>query len=190
MKRCFIALGLEKSALEAALRLQAEIKKLPDHAAKRIRLAPKGNLHMTLKFLGDVAEDMLPKVKQSLSALAQGWQRTAIELRGVSAFPSAKRPKSVFAAIAQGAQASALMQQTDAAMGQLGFATDAKARIPHVTLARINQPQPGGPLSQWLSAHRPASLGDIDTSAIILYQNVLEPSGAIYTPMERFETGT
>lgn len=155
--RLFTAVDLPAAIVERLDRFQQSLKPLA-----KINWSPVSNLHITTKFLGEVAEDQLDALKRALAALPK---RDAIPIgvRGVGFFPR------VFWVGVDAPALTALHADTDAAVSDFGAAREERAYHPHVTLARIRQEHtaPFGHGSVPMPAD--AEFGDFTTDRQFLY---------------------
>ena len=186
--RCFIGLAVEPQTRRALSSLFSALKVLGPEAAQKIRPVPPGNLHLTLKFLGESTQKQHEALSRGLSKISTRFEAPRASLAGLSAFPSPQNPRAIFAKVAVGAETIiALGQAVEHAAIRAGFGPETRARVPHVTLARIKNPKRGGPLTQFILKQREtAPWGEIDGRAMILYQSKCLPEGSVYTPLERF----
>jgi len=190
MKRCFIALALPPETRERLARLAAGLKRLPRHAAQRLRPVAAANLHVTVKFLGPTADEQVGPVTDALRAVAAKHPLGHATLSGVGAFPSAARPRILFAALSHGhAEVAALAEAVEAAVEPLGFPREGRPHVPHVTLARVEGAKAHGPLTTWLETPPAEPFGPVDTTALVLFESALTPQGSIYTPLAQLPLG-
>lgn len=182
--RCFVALKIDGHARASLPRLSEELFGLPRGAARKVRVVPAANLHVTVKFLGDLHEEGIPSLQQALGQVAARMAPPAAELQGVGAFPSMERPRVIFAMACKGKAALIeLAKQVEGACAELGFAEEQKGHVPHVTLARVDRARAGGPLTTWLENVKPRVFGTVDAQALVLFESRLRPNGPSYRPL-------
>ena len=192
MIRCFIALRLDAKARQALFELgQQLLSRKPEHGARKIRPVPRANLHLTVKFLGNTADAQIKPLSKTLAELSRDFAPYPQTLRatvvGLDAFPNRRRPRAIFAAIHEGlSELRRLMDEVEVVCQMHGFDPERKPRVPHVTVARIERARPNGPVSDFIGQHADQRWGTIDTSALVLYQSQLQPSGSVYTPLATF----
>ena len=149
-----------------------------------------GNLHLTLKFLGDVAEGRVDAIVGALSGAASDVSVFAADLRGLGAFPSAARPRVVWAGVTEGAGAMVeLADRIDAALAAHGFAREARPFSPHVTLGRVRQPGRNQALRDALQDGAAREFGRIRVARASLMRSELSPRGARYTELAAVRLG-
>jgi 2'-5' RNA ligase len=138
------------------------------------------NLHLTLKFLGDVALERTAEVSCTLAESAAGVPVFSAELRGVGAFPHAGRPSVVWAGLMGADALVRLAERLEASLELQGFARESRAFHPHVTLARVKGRPPGG-LRALLERHAATSFGPVVIASVELYESELRREGAKHT---------
>lgn len=144
------------------------------------------NLHVTLRFLGEVetavAEDL---------ALALGRIRAApfpLQLAGVGHFEKARaagsRPHAVWAQVAPSTPLEQLRRKVDQACAAVGLGHDERRFVPHVTLARLNAGS--GPAGPWLAAHALLRAGPWQVADFALFESHLTAHGSHYAEVVRY----
>jgi RNA 2',3'-cyclic 3'-phosphodiesterase len=174
--RAFVAVfpppEVRKKALVAARRLPS---------ANRVRWARPENVHLTLKFLGDVREEALDGLSAALGEVCARHAPFDAALVGLGAFPSARRARVLWAGVDAGSdQLRSLAADVDAALAPLGFEREKRPYVPHLTLGRIR----GQPASFDL----PSSIEDLGFRVlhVELMESVLTAEGAIYRTVDTF----
>lgn len=142
-------------------------------------------LHLTLKFLGEAAEDRLGAIVEALRGLARS-NEIALRFRGVETFPNHRHPRVIWAGIEAGAELAALAADIEARMEALGFARDEREFAPHVTLARIQTREPLEKLMSAAAALASYDFGAMVTREFQLFRSTLKPGGSEYSVVESF----
>lgn len=174
--RCFVAIELA-AALRAPL-VQL-LRGLP--RSREVRWCTEDQLHVTLKFLGEVEEGRIPKVCAALAAAGAQVEPFAVRLDGLGAFPTPRNPRVFWGGIADPAGGCArLVQLMDPPLEQLGFPREARAFTPHVTLGRSKSPAGNAVVRQALETARPPATAEMTVEQITLFQSILRPEGAQY----------
>ena len=170
--RTFVAVELTGSqVLESIKKLQSEIN-IP---AKPVEIQ---NMHFTLMFLGEIPQDMVPKVQAQLDTIQ--FSSFDIGFVGVGAFPNPKFPRVVWVGIdpVGGQKLVDLAKAVEERLAPLGFKSD-KPFKPHVTIFRIKNKT--GDITDQLTRHAKTEFGSQKVSSIKFKQSVLTPSGPIYS---------
>jgi 2'-5' RNA ligase len=151
------------------------------------------NLHLTLKFLGDVPTGEIGEVASTLS---QGVARTGedlgpdhagpftLQLTGMGSFPSGSNPKVIWVGVSHGREAlTALALRVEAALARLGFPPDGRGFSPHLTLGRCRSPRNQTELRKVMDALRDYAAPPLRVDRVTLFASDLRPSGPVYTPL-------
>ena len=147
---------------------------------------PEENLHITVKFLGEVRDEQLSKLQASLSAIPP----VALRLRSerVGFFPPRGGPRVFVVHLTGDAERLVTLHQSvEAAMEPLGFPRENRSFKPHVTLARARA-RFGAPASiKPPILANPELPGELFTvEALTLFRSDLRREGAVYSAVERF----
>jgi 2'-5' RNA ligase len=177
--RCFVALGLPQSLRESeAAFFSGEGRGVPG-----VRWATGENLHLTLKFLGDVAAEMVPEIRAVMDGSLAGQGPFLLELRGAGAFPSVQRPRVVWVGLSVGAaEATRLAGIVQASLAPLGFAPEGRSFTPHLTVGRVKAPgRDRGALPRLIARVRDRVWGEAMAREVHLVRSELFPAGPIYS---------
>lgn len=182
--RLFVAIPLPTDvAVEAS-------SALPDLPGLR-RVRPE-HLHITLAFLGAVAEERLDDVIAATRTAAAGQPPFTVTLEGVGRFPESGEPRIVWMGIVQGARESSNLAATlRRALTDRGLPFDGKPFRPHVTLARVTQDADRATaraIAATTERLRAPKLR-FDVDALIPFESVLSPKGPRYTPRAAVKLG-
>jgi 2'-5' RNA ligase len=156
-----------------------------------VRWVGPENVHLTLKFLGDVDEALLADLKAALAAVAAAAEPFALSLKAGGCFPNARAPRVIWIGLAEGAEeAVALAAAVERALEPLGFAREKRPFRPHLTIGRVKDVQAGAPTA----ANKIERLKEYDVppataEAVALIKSTLTPEGSIYEEIGRFRLG-
>jgi RNA 2',3'-cyclic 3'-phosphodiesterase len=134
--RLFIAINLpdkEKQRLSEALAAIAERHPLP------VRWLATDSLHITLKFLGETAESMVPQLEQALHHASHDCEEFDVTIGGFGAFPSSSRPSILWVGVTAPVELLNLQQQIEAGLTPFGFEPEGRPFKPHITVARAEK---------------------------------------------------
>jgi len=191
MVRTFVAIELTPQVLERLADTQARLQRGPGGRAGRW-VRPEG-IHLTLKFLGDVAEEKLGAVYEAVRQACEGHSSVPLEIAGLGCFPNARRPRVVWVGVREGTgQLAALQRDIEARLERLGYPPEGRTFTPHLTLARVRQE---ALRSEVEALGRSVSESDVDLVAEMLAESVhvmksdLQPGGAVYTELLRAPLG-
>ena len=152
--------------------------------AGALRWVERDALHVTLRFLGEITEPEVEFTIEAARVAAAASTAFSITLAGGGAFPSLRRPRTVWVGVAEGAERLvALSQALDAALAERRFRRDARDFHAHVTVARMRSEGTTPDLSGFAERlKRPAApvIGSQQVGAISVMESALLPSGAVY----------
>ena len=145
------------------------------------------NIHLTLRFLGEIDDSHVEKIAAHLRKHLAGVESFSLRVRGVGVFPSAKSP-SVLWVGAEPLDGSLRLVQaaTEAAAQTAGLKAEQRAFSPHLTLARVRDLVSVGSFSEILSQHRDFDGGEIRVESVALFSSTLTPHGAPYACIKEF----
>jgi 2'-5' RNA ligase len=134
--RLFIAINLpdkEKQRLSETLAAIAERHPLP------VRWVATDSLHITLKFLGETAESVMPLLEQVLRDASHDTEQFDVTIGAFGAFPSSSRPNILWVGVTEPADLLNLQQRIEAGAALLGFEPEGRPYKPHITVARAEK---------------------------------------------------
>ena len=138
------------------------------------------NLHLTLRFLGNLEPAALELARQAVATAAVGIGPFTVELRGLGGFPSTRAPRVVWAGVVTGGERlSALHAALEAALASRGIPAEGRPFHSHVTLGRARDPRGAGVLGPALGAD--PRFGEAPVTALHLMRSELHPRGARYS---------
>jgi 2'-5' RNA ligase len=169
--------------------LAAEIDRLRARAPAVSWVVP-ANLHLTLKFLGNVAPARVDALGAALAAVAAGADGFDLVVEGLGAFPTPGRPRVIWAGTAAGRPAAAaLADRVDAELAGLGLAREARPFTAHITLGRVREPRREAALAEALAAGASTRFGVVRAARVSLMRSELSPRGARYTELGGWPLG-
>jgi len=176
-------------AIELPGEVKAEIKRLQDTLKAGnplwLRWVSPESIHLTLKFLGDIAGDRIEEIIMAITDAANGIGPFSLQVEGLGIFPNPRRIQVVWVGLAGDLdKLSKLQMQIETNLAILGFPAEGRAFTPHLTMARVRYPPP--PLetqkfTQLLDTTRAGSDKIIAVNSVNLMQSQLTPQGAIYS---------
>jgi RNA 2',3'-cyclic 3'-phosphodiesterase len=169
MMRLFIAIDIP-SALRSGLHdMGREIQ--------GARPVPADQLHLTLRFIGDVETQALFPLKEGLGTLAIS--PFSLELQGVGRFPLRGAPRVVWAGVNSQQELTLLHSRIEDILEQLGYAKETRPFAPHLTLARMKTAATDS-LRQFLARYTTYHSAPFPVEHVNLYSSKLTPAGAIH----------
>ena len=181
--RSFIAIpitpGIQKSAARLVSRLSGD--------SDGIKWVPTDNLHLTLKFLGDVDNREVPKVCEVLRRCCAEVGPFTILFRGVGGFPNAARARVVYAGVAEGGEPlKRIVEGLEVELAELGFKPEPRDYVPHLTLGRTRGgSRRGSPeVAERIEQNAGSDLGSMEVDRVLLMASFLDKAGPTYQVMD------
>jgi len=195
MIRAFLAVELSEDFRNQIARIQQELKtslarELP--GAVHLSWVRPASIHLTIKFLGDIDEQIIEPLREELAEVFMDQRAISIPLERLGAFPSFQAPRILWVGAAkqweQGEDAkrlAALHETVETCCDALGFAADCRPLKPHLTLARIKAGgrECGQALARSGVLDWPVSLGALAVESVALMKSELNPTGSVYTKL-------
>ncbi|HYW78168.1 MAG TPA: RNA 2',3'-cyclic phosphodiesterase [Thermoguttaceae bacterium] len=179
--------------INAAIRSTAEklIESLRPAGADVKWVEPQ-NMHLTLKFLGEVPTNEIPHVCDSVARATAKIDPFEFEVRGAGAFPNATRPRTLWLGAGAGEEAMiALHGHVEKALMKLGYRKEHRRFHPHLTIGRVRQGGPGvQQLGELLKEQSDLEAGKTTVSHVVVFSSELDRSGPIYQALGRAKLGT
>ena len=185
--RAFVGCMLDLGATRRVVELSRATRLRAESAGWSVRWVPPPNLHVTLRFLGDIDRGLVDPIVTALRDVARSTPPLVVGLSGLSAFPDRAAPEVIFAEVARGhGSLEAVVAKLEDALEALGIARSDRRFVGHVTLGRVQYRQGG------LDAVAPAvtDCGAGTVTAIDLYRSDLFSKSSEYVSLGRALLGT
>jgi 2'-5' RNA ligase len=180
--RAFIAIDLSE---EIEQRLEDVIRNFKNQLLNiPVRWVPAANIHLTLKFLGDVSLSNLDMLTEMIQAEISTHHEFEISVGGSGAFPNLRQPRIIWIGVEAPAELMAIQNGIETTTGRLGYAREERAFSPHLTLGRVSRnasAQDIKVISKVIESSRIGFLGATCVEKVHLYRSDLQPTGAVYT---------
>jgi 2'-5' RNA ligase len=177
--RCFIAVSCSQDVLQRLLDFQRLLA-----GVKGLKLVDAGNVHLTLKFLGEVEEDVVKQISRELSFL-ETESRFNVDVHGVGVFPSLSRPSVVWAGLKDGGRVSELHHAIELRIKGYCFQPEARFH-PHFTLARVKFLENRESLAKIVFDGKERDFGSCTINSVKLMSSTLTPSGPVYSSVREY----
>ena len=175
--RCFIAIPLSQEIKEKIAEIQKHFE-IPG-----IKLVEKENLHITLKFLGEVEEG---KVRQIVEILREiEFEQFEFEILNVNAFPSTNFVRVIWLDV-KGREIYELKRLIDSLLEEIGFSKD-DGWVPHLTIARVKFLKDREALFKTMEKLRSIKVGNEKAERFVLFESRLRREGPIYNKIEEIK---
>src|SRR3989339_1479831 len=180
--RLFIAIALDRAIRERLGAVQSELRMIEPG----IKPVETENIHLTLRFLGEVAEPKLPELSRAIGAV-QNYPAFKLDLQGLGAFPDERHPKVVWV---RGLDSSRTLEEMYGGLEKelldIGFPPDDHKFSAHITLGRNKSPKYNNEFRSLMNKYSLESFGRQAVNKVSLLQSVLMPAGPIYTNIRDF----
>jgi 2'-5' RNA ligase len=181
--RLFFAITLPHPSAEA---LAAGTSAMPG-----VRWVPPSQMHFTLKFLGEIANERVPGIVEAVGGAVSEAQSFDARLGDVGSFKN-PRETVIWIGVEHGSEAmAALARQIDLALEEIGIPRESRRFVPHLTVARVKNPALApraitDAKSRWGTQKGVDKYCLFVIDSFVMMQSELHSSGPIYTEMERF----
>jgi len=184
--RAFIAVDLDDPVIEKI----CNVIEILNSRLTEIRWLRKENLHLTLKFLGNIAESQVEPITAALRHPLGLFSPCTISAKGLGVFPDFRRPKILWVGLT-GDQLVQLAAEIESALMPIGFTPENRAFTPHLTIGRWREgSRPAKNLRQEIDSLNDFEFGACAVRQIVLFQSVLKPEGASYSELRTIQLGT
>ncbi len=187
--RCFIAIELPediKNFIDQLVNLKSSVE--------GVNLVKKENLHLTLKFLGEIEIDLIPSIVNSLRDLAKEFSPFTLKISHPGVFPDKVKPRVIWIGLEYSEILKDLAVKVDEEIYKFGIEKEQRRFKSHITIARVKNFQNGRYIFEkiWKTfkennlIDNPAQKPHFHVTEFVLMKSTLTPKGSIYEVLERF----
>ena len=183
--RSFLAFDIPQNVRGKLGRLIADFSK----KEKDVKWITAENLHVTMKFFGDVEEELLlGKISDAISQVTSSVNPVALKCSGVGVFPNWKYPRVIWAGFLGDAEpVLALYDNLEKVIAGFDLKKDARAFRLHLTIGRASALKSTSLLINLVNGLGPIDFGKVVIDHLTLYKSVLTREGSVYTALRKFE---
>jgi 2'-5' RNA ligase len=190
--RTFIAIEIPAEIKTALSGLQTELRR----AGADVSWTKPDNIHLTLKFLGEIEERLVNEIERACVGVAAEFQPFKLDLTGAGVFPNARQPRVLWAGLSgEIEKAVKIQRRLDERLMALGFDREEKSFRPHLTIGRVKWNKMAScstrsdRLRELLALADSYQLPELSFSVkeIVVMRSELHPAGARYTSLARAE---
>jgi RNA 2',3'-cyclic 3'-phosphodiesterase len=183
--RAFIALEIPPKVQEDLYRATSNLRR---GTGSLIRWVPAENMHLTLKFLGDISPTNVEFLTQMIRTEAEAYHCFEIRLTGLGIFPNSKRPRVIYIGIQAPAELESLQHAVESGTRRLGYESEDRSFSPHLTIGRVKNALRISAADQQkiqraLEETKIDSLGTARVNSVHLYKSDLQSTGSVYTKL-------
>ena len=164
MKRIFIAIELPRKIKAKLTNIQKNFSNL------KAKWVKPEHLHMTLVFLGNIAEQRISEIEKNCSKNARKFSTFKIEFIGLGAFPNSTRPHTLWVAVKDSENLIQLQRKLSQGLRKLGFQIEDRQFSPHLTLARLKK---RSNLKEQISKYQKVNFGKMIVGEFDLFESQL-----------------
>lgn len=175
--RCFIAVEIPEPLRAAIHELSGRLKK----SGSDVTWVSRDNIHITLKFLGDTGESMLPLIRQRLAKILFNYKPFCIRISGAGSFPPGRHSRVLWFGIQEAPLLQALQRDVESGMRLLGYAADERPYQAHITVGRVKAGRLSSEVMKELAQLEAAEVGSFEVRSIALMKSELGRGGPVYT---------
>lgn len=180
--RCFIAIDISEGIRQSI----ADVIGKCNQKSKGIKWVAVENIHITLKFLGEVNEGLMPDIQKRLAPVCAARNIFGVNIKGAGAFPNFKYPNVLWIGIDESEKLKRLYEDMEDVLSELGFEKENRKFSPHLTIGRIKDRKGIESVIKEIYTFKDAFFGSIDVNEILLMRSILKPEGAEYSKIAAF----
>lgn len=180
MKRLFIGIPIESETVLKMTAIWRNDQVLNHHVVKWVN--PE-NWHVTLIFLGDTPESSVSLLQQLIEESFSKAGFFGTELKGIGVFPSSHNPKVLWLGLEDIQSLMPFYNRLAEMLHTYGFVLDSKPLKPHLSLARVKNPDHNSAFDLFLRQYQSHLFGSIGIYRVVLYESTLTTNGPVYKPL-------
>jgi len=182
--RCFVAIDIDKDLREGIASIQEDLRRRLSGSVGAVKWVRPEQIHLTLKFLPEVDEQMLPQLYEAVALSVSGHERFSFEMPCLGSFGSPIRvvwigPDSEIDALVK------LQRDIEKALAESGWPEEDRPFSAHLTLARIKNRLRDNRLANMIRDYGRLNLAAVKVDSVAVYKSQLTPNGPVYTLLSR-----
>jgi 2'-5' RNA ligase len=183
--RCFVAVEVDAESLKKLRRLLTSLPAVAD-----VRWSRPEQLHLTLKFLGQVPDTLVPQLADELQQVSRACAPFRVRLTALGGFPTAARPRVLWCGVDDPAEGCRRwLSRAEPMLEVLGYPREQRSFTPHITLGRSRSATGSHGLAGVLRSAPDLSGPFFEVTEVVLFESRLHPKGARYLPVSRAVLG-
>lgn len=182
MPRVFIAIKLPE---DICLRIDEFNAKNVLSKINNVKPVERENLHITIKFLGEISQAVIPKIIDELNRISKEFPQFKVKVKGIGVFPSPDVPRVIWVG-AESSEIHIIKKSVDESLSRFGFEKDEKF-ISHITIGRVKRGNPAEKLKELMRSN--IDFGEFTAKELVLFESILTPQRPIYKEIKTFVLG-
>ncbi len=184
--RTFLALPLDEVIVERLVEVQQSLAS----AGARVRWVDRKNLHLTIKFLGDVTDEQSPEVCRVVEKVAAQIEPFEFSVARVVSVPPAGAMRMVWVGVDEPTgRLEKLHELLEESYAEMGFKKENRSFRPHLTLGRVKGRQNVRQLRAAVAEIAESDFGVTSINELIVFSSQLTPDGPVYSPLAKVKLG-
>ena len=177
--RSFVSIDIDDPQIQS--RVESVTSSLVGLGAD-IKPVERENVHITIKFLGNVNTSRIEQVKTVLGNIR--FQPFSLEVKGTGAFPNMNRINVIWIGLGQGwTSVERIYEQSEQLLSEIGIVKESRGFSPHVTIARVKSSRRRDDIAKFLENLADQDFGVLEVKTVRLKESVLSPSGPKYSTL-------
>ena len=184
--RAFLAIEIE-DYIKDKIDITQEV--IYDTASANIKYVETENIHLTLKFFGDVTDNKIKQINKTITKVISDYKKYTMKIVNIGAFPNIKHPRVIWTGVKDKNNTTInLIKDLDEELSKLGFKKE-KDYVPHITIGRVKKIDDKEKLFNTLKQLKKNYHGKMEVKKICLKSSTLTPQGPIYETVHEFYLG-
>jgi len=180
--RSFLAIELEKDIVPKIVDVQKEFKKTNTN----IKYVSPENMHLTLKFFGNIDENMIENISNSIEKIIKNYSSFDLTIKNCGSFPNKNKIKIIWLGIDKNSPIRNLQKELDNEFEKLGFEKE-RNYISHLTIGRVKSPKNKTQIKDTITRLNNIHIDTMRVSKLSLKKSTLTPNGPIYEDLKTFK---
>ena len=185
--RCFLAIEYPIVILDRIKQIIKEMQSAFPPGC--VRWVPEKNLHLTVKFLGEINETQMNKLRINLRPVCADSPPISLHITGKGVFPNFRGPRIIWVGAEESMPLRTLVQRCEEVCAQTGIPTEERPFKPHLTIGRTQRDiseTDARLIGEYFRSSTVPEFGQFIADHVVLFRSELHPAGPVYSPIETF----
>jgi len=185
--RVFIAIDIDEQIRAGLNRLQQQLQNKADTKRNDVKWVSPKNVHLTLKFLGEIKDEQVVDVCNIAKDVAGRHKSFELAIESVGCF-GGRSARVLWVGLGKGKEGLLQLQKDlEEQLASAGWPPESREYTGHLTLCRVKNPKAGARLAEIIENYRDFKLGTTPVDSVHVYQSQLTPSGPVYTVLGNYK---